>query len=122
MRKLVLVLFAFMLTFQIGNCSLLDREVNILNLKENNMYVLDLDVSVKNIQVSNRNIINVMPITSIANEKNQLFIEANKSGVCDVILTTDSNSYQLRLISGPNFQDNRNDLTLIDIPKNIEMK
>ncbi len=122
MKKLILALFILMIIPQMGYCALLDREVNILNLKENNMYVLDLDVSVKNIQVSNKNIVNVMPITSISNEKNQLFIEANQSGVCDVILTTDLKSYQLRLISGPNFQDTRNDLTLIDIPSDIEIK
>ncbi len=122
MKKLIISAMIFMLASTTGYCALLDKEVNILNLKENNMYVLDLDASVKNIQVSNKNIINIMPITSISNEKNQLFIETNQSGVCDVVLTTDLKSYQLRLISGPNFQDTRNDLTLIDIPSDIEIK
>lgn len=122
MKKIVLFLLIFLLTSLNGNCSLLNHEINILNLKENNMYVLDLDSSVKNIHISNKNIVNVMPITSILNDKKQLFIEANTSGVCDVVLTTDIDSYQLRFISGPEFQDNRKDLTLIDIPTDIEIK
>ena len=80
------------------------------------MYVLNLDSSVKSISVSNKEIVNVSTITSLENEKKQLFVEANDDGVCDVVVTTNAGIYQIRFISGPIFQDDKKELTEIDIP------
>ena len=49
-----------------------------------------------------------------------MFIETNKDGVCDVVLTTDLDAYQIRFISGPKFQDNKVGLTEIDLPVKYE--
>lgn len=116
MKKISLLLLMLLITAQIGNCSLLNKEINIFNLKSDSMYILDVDSSVKNINISNKNIVNIIPITSILNDKKQLFVEAKKDGVCDVVLTTDTDVYQIRFIAGPNFQDDKVGLTEVDIP------
>lgn len=117
MKKIYILLLMLIITAQTGFCALLNKEVNIFNLKSNSMYILDVDSSVKNINISDKSIVNITPITSVLNDKKQLFVEANNDGVCDVILTTDTNAYQIRFISGPKFQDDKVGLTEIDIPQ-----
>ena len=116
MRKLTITLLTLILFSQAGYCDLSKNDINIFNLKTQSMYILDLDSSVKNINISNRDIVDINSVTSLTNDKKQLFIEANKTGVCDAVITTDSNTYQIRFISGPTFQDKRKELTQIDIP------
>lgn len=120
MRKIYLLLLIIFVTSQAGYCSLVKNDINLFNLKTKNMYLLDVGSAVKNINISNKNIVNITPITSINNDKKQLFVEANNTGICDVILTTDINIYQIRFISGPKFQDNKVGLTEIDIPIKYE--
>lgn len=120
MKKIILLLLVLFMTSQTGNCALVKNDINLFNIKTKNMYLLDVDSTVKNINISNKNIVNVIPITSLYNDKKQLFIEANDNGICDVILTTDLNAYQIRFISGPNFQDNKVGLTEIDLPVKYE--
>ncbi len=119
MKKIVLLLL-IIISSQIGECALVNNDINIFNLKSDSMYILDIDSSVKNINISNKDIVNLTPITSVDNEKKQLFIETNKDGVCDVVLTTDLDAYQIRFISGPKFQDNKVGLTEIDLPIKYE--
>ncbi|HIS88108.1 TPA: hypothetical protein IAA87_01605 [Candidatus Avigastranaerophilus faecigallinarum] len=120
MKRIIILLMLFLLSVQYGICSLVNNDINIFNLKSGSMYLLDIDSSVKNINVSNKDIVNLTPITSVGNEKKQLFIETNKDGVCDVILTTNIAAYQIRFISGPKFQDNKVGLTEIDLPIEYE--
>ncbi len=119
MKKIIVLFTIFLLMQQTGYCTLMNQEINVFNLKENNMYILNVDSSVKNINISDRNVVNLTPVTSISNDKKQIFIEANKSGVCDVVLTTDSDAYQIRFVSGPVFQDNISELVQIDVPFGI---
>lgn len=116
MKKIAVLSAIFLMAAQSGQCALLNKEINVFNLKENNMYILDVDSPVKKINVSDKNIVNVTPVTSLSNEKRQVFIEADKSGVCDVVLTTDMDTYQIRFVSGPVFQYNGNELIQLDIP------
>ena len=120
MKRIIILLMLFLLSVQYGICALVNNDINIFNLKSGSMYLLDIDSSVKNINVSNKDIVNLTPITSVGNEKKQLFIETNKDGVCDVILTTNIAAYQIRFISGPKFQDNKVGLTEIDLPIEYE--
>jgi len=119
MKKIIVLFAIFLLMQQTGYCTLMNQEINVFNLKENNMYILNVDSSVKNINISDKNVVNLTPVTSISNDKKQIFIEANKSGVCDVVLTTDSDAYQIRFVSGPVFQDNISELIQIDVPLGI---
>ncbi len=117
MKKTIICIFTFFIISQIGYCSsLTNKEINIFNLKENTMYILETGLYVRNIDVSDKEIAEIMPITTISNDKNQLFIEANKPGVCDVVLTTDAGIYRIRFITGPVFQDNKSNLIQLDIP------
>ncbi len=120
MKKTAAFLFMFFMVSQTGNCALTNQDINIYNLKQKNMYMLNMDTAVRNIDVSDKNIINVIPVTSIDNNKKQLFIEANETGVCDVILTTDYDTYKIRFISGSLFQDNKSELIQIDMPMKYE--
>ena len=120
MKRIMILLTLFLLFVQYGNCSLVNNDINIFNLKSDSMYILDIDSPVKNINISNKDIVNLTPIASVDNEKKQLFIETNKDGICDVILTTDLEAYQIRFISGPKFQDNKVGLTEIDLPIEYE--
>ena len=120
MKRMILLLLVILLTSQSGICALVKNDINIFNLKTDSMYIMDVDSSVKNINISNKDIVNLTPITSVDNEKKQLFVETNKDGVCDVVLTTDLEAYQIRFISGPKFQDNKVGLTEIDLPVKYE--
>ena len=120
MRKIILLLLFLFMATQTGNCALVKNDINLFNLKTKNMYLLNIDSRVKNINISNKDIVNITPITSIYNNRKQLFVEANNNGICDVILTTDSDTYQIRFISGPKFQDNKEELTQIDLPSKYE--
>ena len=120
MKRMILLLLVILLTSQSGICALVKNNINVFNLKSDSMYILDIDSPVQNIDISDKNIVNITLITSIYNSKKHLFIEANNNGVCDVILTTEGNAYQLRFISGPQFQDNKIGLTQIDIPTKYE--
>lgn len=120
MKRMILFLLIILLTSQSGICALVKNDINIFNLKSDSMYILDIDSSVKNINISNKDIVNLTPITSINNSNKQLFVETNKDGVCDVIITTDGNAYQIRFISGPIFQEEKIGLTQIDIPSKYE--
>ncbi len=56
------------------------------------------------------------PLTSLSNDKKMIVIEAQKSGVSDVSVRTESTLYQLRFVIGPEFQDESKDLIMIDLP------
>ena len=116
MRKITILFIMFLFAAQIGQCALLNKEVNIFNVKENNMYILDLDSSVKNLNISDKDIVNLTPVTLISGEKRQIFVETGKMGVCDVVLTTDSDIYQIRFISGPIFESTHSELIQVDMP------
>ena len=79
MKKIVLLLL-IILSSQVGECTLVNNDINIFNLKSDSMYILDIDSPVKNINISNKDIVNLTPITSVDNEKKQLFVETNKDG------------------------------------------
>ncbi len=117
------IIFIFLI-FVSYNCqcfaSTLSNEINIYNLKSKNMYLLDLETSAEKIEISDKNILNIFPITTIDNNKKQLFIETEKDGVCDVIITSNNQNHKLRFITGPYFQDNKENLTPIDIPEIIK--
>ncbi len=120
MKKIIFLLLIFALYNCQSNASTLSNEINIYNLKSKNMYMLDLDTSAEKIKISDKSILNIFPITTIENDKKQLFIEAENDGVCDVIITSNNKDYKLRFITGPFFQDNKDNLTLIDIPEVIK--
>ncbi|MCD7780128.1 MAG: hypothetical protein LUH05_05595 [Candidatus Gastranaerophilales bacterium] len=120
MKKIIIFMSIFFITSQSGNCALSQQDINVFNIKENDAYLLLLDSSVKNINISNKDIVNINPVTSIENDKKQLFIEVNKTGVCDVLLTSDNAEYRLRFISGSFFRDEKTDLIRVDIPQNIK--
>lgn len=120
MKKIILLLLIFILYSSQSFAAALSNEITVYNLKSKNMYLLDLETSAEKIEISDKNILNIFPITTITNEKKQLFIETEKNGVCDVIITSNNENYKLRFITGPFFQDNKENLTLIDIPEIIK--
>ena len=121
MKKLVLAILLFFCTSNIGECALKSKEINILNLKESNMYILNLKSRALNIDISDKKI-NVYPITSIENDGKQIFIDAKNSGVYDVNIKTEKDNYQIRLVVGSTFEQITDDLTLLDIPTVVKEK
>lgn len=116
MKKLIL---SFLLVFAaagMGMCDLSGDKINVYNLKKSNMYLLNLDSRAQQVDVSDRNVLNVILDTSISSEGKQLFIEANKTGVCDVSIRTEKQEYKIRFISGNVFEDTDGLLTTVDLP------
>ena len=116
MKKIALVFVLFATFANVGFCSLKSDEINIYNLKKSNMYLLDLDTRVQEIIVSDKNIVDVYPVTSAESENKQLFVEANANGVCDVNIKTAKKDYMVRFIAGSVFEDTKKNLTKIDLP------
>lgn len=115
MKKLI---FAFLLCFftaNLGECALKSKEINVLNLKENSMYILNLKSKALNINL-NGNKIDVYPITSLTSNGKEIFIDAKKSGVYDVSIETEKEDYKIRFIIGSTFEQITDDLTLVDVP------
>ncbi len=116
MKKIALVFILFVTLANIGFCSLKSDEINIYNLKKSNMYLFDLDSRVQEIIVSDKNIVDVYPVSSVESENKQLFVEANANGICDVNIKTAKKNYKVRFISGSVFEDEKKNLTKIDLP------
>lgn len=116
MKKLVLALLFVFMTSNVGMCSLSVDKVNIYNLKKSNMYLLDLGTKAEKIDVSDARILNVTPVTSLEADGEQLFIEANATGVCDVKIKTQNGEYKVRFVTGNVFEEENNGLTLVDLP------
>lgn len=121
MKKLMLAILLCVFTANIGECALKSKEINILNLKENSMYILSLKSKALNVNV-NDNKINVYPIVSIENDGKQIFVDAKKSGVFDVSIKTEKEDYQIRFIVGSTFEQITDDITLLDVPTVVKEK
>lgn len=113
MKKIIILFILYFMTFQISSAEI----INTYNLKTKNMYLLEMDSPVSGFNISDKDIINITPITSINSNRQQLFIETNKKGICDVIIKTDNNTHNIRFISGPIFQDNSDRIVQIDEPE-----
>jgi Flp pilus assembly secretin CpaC len=116
-KKLVfglVMLFAFS---NAGFAALSTEKINVLNLQKSNIYLLDIDSRVKNIEISDKNIVDVYPVTTVKGDAKHLFVEANENGVCDVKIDTKKKSYKVRFVTGSVFEDKHESLTKIDLPK-----
>lgn len=116
MKKLILALLFVFMSSNIGMCSLLVDKVNVYNLKKSNMYLLNLGSKAEKIDVSDTKVLNIMPVTSLENDGEQLFIEAKTTGVCDVKIKTKNQEYRVRFVTGNVFEDENNGLILVDLP------
>lgn len=116
MKKLILALLFVFMSSNIGMCSLLVDKINVYNLKKNNMYLLNLGSKAEKIDVSDTKVLNIMPVTSLENDGEQLFIEAKTTGVCDVKIKTQNQEYKVRFVTGNVFEDEDNGLILVDLP------
>lgn len=116
MKKLILTLLLVFVSANVGMCDLSTDKVNVYNLKKSNMYLLDLSAKAEKIDVSDTRILNVTPVTSLEADGRQLFIEANATGVCDVIIKTQKEEYKVRFVTGNIFEEENNGLTLVDLP------
>ncbi len=116
MKKLIAALLFLLISAQTGFCSILTDVINIFNLKKDNMYIIDFGDKITGFDISDKKILDIMPVTSLINDKEQLFIDAKENGVCDVIINTETKEYKIRFITGPVFQDNKEILTEIDLP------
>ena len=121
MKKIMITLLLFFLSTTVVQASLKSNELNILNLKEKNMYILSLNSRALNINVDNK-MLDIYPIASITNDGKEIFIGAKKSGVYDVDIKTEKDDYKIRIIIGSTFEDISEDLTLIDLPIKIKEK
>lgn len=122
MKKIIISILLFLLSINSGFCALKSNEINVLNLKENNMYILGLNYKALNINKNQNEFINIYPITSIENDGKQIFIEAKSSGVYDVDVKTEKDDYKLRIIVGSTFEEINEDITLIDLPITVKEK
>ena len=84
--------------------------------KENNIYILTVPSKVYEFNVINEKSVNVSTMTTLANDKKMLIVEAKQAGVSDVSIRTEESLYQVRFVVGPDFQDESDDLIMIDIP------
>ncbi|MBQ8887012.1 MAG: hypothetical protein IJY61_04855 [Candidatus Gastranaerophilales bacterium] len=119
MKKYFLLFLALFFSVSNGFCKLSETNVNLLNLKENNIYILTVPSKVLEYNVVNEKSVNVSTMTTLANEKRMLLIEAKQGGVSDVSIRTEENLYQVRFVVGPDFQDESDDLIMIDLPATL---
>lgn len=122
MRKLLLALFIVFFFANSGFCALIPNKINIVNLKENGMYLLDLNTKVKNISIGDKTIMDVSAINSLTDDMQQLFIQTNKTGVCDVLIGTEKEEYKIRFVLGQIFEDIADYIIPIDMPKKGAVK
>ena len=116
MKKLLLILLIFTGISCIGYCNS-NENINIYNLKENNTYILNIDYNAEKIEISDGSLIEITPVTTITDGKeHQLIIETTSSGICDVLIKSENQSYKYRFITGKNFQDNKDELIELDLP------
>lgn len=120
MKKFFIAAAIFVLSFQNGFCELNTKDVNLYNLQRGNSYIINLESKAQKIDVSACQSVKVLPVTSLYQDGKQLFIEAIADGVCDVNVSTAENTYKIRFVTGPVFQENNDDILLVDIP--FEMK
>ena len=116
MKKFFLLFLA--LFFSVSNAfgTLSETDVNLLNLKEKNTYILTIPSKVYEFNVVNEKTVNVSTLTTLANDKRMLLVEAKQGGVSDVSIRTEEKLYQIRFVVGPEFQDESDDLIMIDLP------
>lgn len=122
MKKIIIFLLLILFSANVANASLKSNELNILNLKEKNMYILSLSSKALQINNEKKSMLDIYPITSITNDGKELFIDAKKTGVYDIDIKTEKDDYKLRIIIGTAFEDITDDLLLIDLPIKIEEK
>ena len=84
------------------------------------MYILSLNSKALNIINDKKSLLDIYPITSIENDGKEIFIDAKNAGVYDVDIQTEKDDYKLRIIIGSTFEDDIDDLTLIDLPIKFE--
>ena len=116
MKKFFLLFLA--LFFSVSNAigTLSETDVILLNLKEKNTYILTIPSKVYEFNVVNEKTVNVSTLTTLANDKRMLLVEAKQGGVSDVSIRTEEKLYQIRFVVGPEFQDESDDLIMIDLP------
>ena len=119
MKKYFLLLLVLFFSVSNGFCKLSETNVNLLNLKEKNIYILTIPSKVLEFNVINDKSVNVSTMTTLANDKRMLIIEAKQGGVSDVSIRTEKNLYQVRFVVGPDFQDESDDLIMIDLPATL---
>ena len=116
MKKYLTILIILLFSQQFAFSKLNTNNINLYNLQKNNAYILNLESKAEKINISDKAIIKIIPVNSIYEDKKQLFIEAIENGVCDVEVKTTENNYKLRFVTGPIFQDNNDDISIVDIP------
>ena len=116
MKKYFLLLLTLFFCVSSGFCALSETNVNLLNLKENNVYILTIPSKVYEFNVVNEKTVNVSTLTTLTNDKRMLLVEAKKDGVSDVSIRTEEKLYQVRFVVGPDFQEESEDLIMIDLP------
>ena len=116
MKKIIIILLLFLFAGNVCQAALKSNEINILNLKVKNMYILSLNSKALNIINDKKSLLDIYPITSIENDGKEIFIDAKNAGVYDVDIQTEKDDYKLRIIIGSTFEDDIDDLTLIDLP------
>ena len=115
-KKIIITLLFSCFFASVGFCDLSEEQINLYNLKKDGMYLFNLESNVEKIDVSDSKIVNVTPIVSVESNGRQLFVEANDTGVCDVLIKTQDKEYKLRFIAGNVFEDEKDDLTIVDLP------
>lgn len=120
MNKLALFCLLFSFSMSTAFASLETNKINTFNLKESSKYIFDLDAKAEDISVSDKNILSILPMTSLLDDRKQLFIDVFKSGVCDVVIKTAENIYNVRFISGKYFEESDEILTKLDLPTVFE--
>ena len=74
-KKIILglvVLFAFS---NASFAALSTEKVNVISLQKSSIYLLDIDSRIKNIEISDKNIVDVYPVTTVKGDAKHLFVE-----------------------------------------------
>ena len=116
MKRFFLLLLTVLSFVLPTNAELSDNSVNLFNLKEKSVYMLEFPSKVCEFNIVNEKSLSITPLTSLSNDKKMIVIEAQKSGVSDVSVRTESSLYQLRFVIGPEFQEESKDLIMLDLP------
>ncbi len=116
-KKIVFSLVLFFAFSGVSFASLSAEKVNVINLKKSNIYLLDVESRITNIEISDKEIVDVYPVTTVKGSAKHLFVEANQNGVCDVQIETPKKDYKVRFVSGSVFEDKHESLTKIDLPE-----
>lgn len=119
MKKILFTLLFSSFCANVAICDLVEDKINLYNLKKDGMYLLDLGSKAEKIDVSDSKVLNVIPVISLEADGRQLFIEANDTGVCDVVVKTQNKEYKLRFVAGNVFEEGNSELILVDLPVDL---